>query len=183
MASLVSANAVLAQPRPPVPAGTPDQAAVAAFVQRVETYVALHRKLEDAAPKLPDDATPQQIAQRERVLGEQITVARATARPGDIFTPAMATYTRQLFRQVLSGRQGQRLRAAIMDENVAELTLRVNQQYPTKIPLTTMPTAVLMALPQLPEDLEYRVVARSLILLDPHAGIVVDFVPNVMTAR
>ena len=34
------------------------------------------------------------------------------------------------------------------------------------------------ALPKLPEDLEYRFVSRTMILLDTHANLIVDFVPN-----
>ena len=43
-----------------------------------------------------------------------------------------------------------------------------------------MPPDVLKALPPLPESLEYRFVGDSLILLDPHAHIIVDFLPNAL---
>ena len=42
----------------------------------------------------------------------------------------------------------------------------------------TVPPNILAALPKLPEDLEYRFVNRTMILLDTHANLIVDFVPN-----
>jgi hypothetical protein len=38
-----------------------------------------------------------------------------------------------------------------------------------------MPPQVLMALPKLSEELEYRFIQRALILFDPHAHIIADF--------
>jgi hypothetical protein len=35
-----------------------------------------------------------------------------------------------------------------------------------------------MALPKLPEQLEYRIVGKNLIIRDIDANIIVDFVPN-----
>jgi len=39
-----------------------------------------------------------------------------------------------------------------------------------------MPPQVLKSLPKLPEQLEYRFVLTNLILFDPHAHIIPDFV-------
>jgi hypothetical protein len=35
-----------------------------------------------------------------------------------------------------------------------------------------------MNLPQLPEELEYRIIGKDMILRDVHANIVVDFIPK-----
>jgi hypothetical protein len=43
-----------------------------------------------------------------------------------------------------------------------------------------MPPDVLAALPQLPEELQYRFVGSRLILLDSKAHIVVDYVSDVL---
>jgi hypothetical protein len=43
-----------------------------------------------------------------------------------------------------------------------------------------MPPEVLKNLPRLPEELEFRFVGATLILLDPQAHMVVDFVPNAL---
>jgi hypothetical protein len=54
----------------------------------------------------------------------------------------------------------------------------VYDTYPPDVPLTTMPPAVLAALPKLPEEIRYGFVGRALVLLDEHADIIVDFVPD-----
>ena len=41
-----------------------------------------------------------------------------------------------------------------------------------------MPPTLLAVLPKLPEDLEYRIIARHLILPDVHANVIVHFIPN-----
>jgi hypothetical protein len=38
-----------------------------------------------------------------------------------------------------------------------------------------VPPQVLQQLPKLPEELEYRFIQRTLILFDPHAHIIADF--------
>jgi hypothetical protein len=56
--------------------------------------------------------------------------------------------------------------------------LKVNATYPPDTPLPTTPPQVLMNLPKLPEQLEYRIVGKNLIIRDVEANIIVDFVPN-----
>src|SRR5919107_963387 len=65
----------------------PDAKALAGFLDRVNQYVELHKKLEDALPHLSKESTPQQINTHQRALGEQIQKARRDAKAGDIFTP------------------------------------------------------------------------------------------------
>jgi hypothetical protein len=152
------------------------------FTSRVKDYAALHKKLEDALPKLPDDATPQQIDRNQRTLGAQIAAARTTAKPGQIFTPAIQGYVRRVLANVFKGPAGKQLRSSIMDENPPHPPLRVNARYPDTVPLSTMPPEVLEALPKLPEGLEYRFVDDALILLDGGAHLIVDFVTHALPA-
>jgi hypothetical protein len=46
--------------------------------------------------------------------------------------------------------------------------------------LTMMPPELLRLLPRLPAGLEYRFMDRDLILWDPHANLIVDFIPNAL---
>ncbi len=158
----------------------PNAPAVATFVERVNQYAALHKKLEDTLPKLPVKATPQQIDRNERALGAKIQAARRTAKRGDLFTPEMTAFVKSLMAQVFGGPDGQKLRNSIMDENVKELPLRVNQRFPDVIPISTMPPAILKALPELPEQIQYRFVASQFVLLDTHSHLVADFIPAVL---
>ena len=46
------------------------------------------------------------------------------------------------------------------------------------VPLSTIPPQVLEGLPNLPEEMEFRFVGNSLILMDVHAHIISDYIPN-----
>ena len=60
--------------------------------------------------------------------------------------------------------------------------LKVNDIYPSTVPLITFPPSLLQSLPPLPEGLEYRFYGRHLILRDVKANIVVDILRNVVAA-
>jgi hypothetical protein len=170
----------VATPQATAPQPGPKEPAVATFVERVNEYVALHKKLEATLPKLPEKATPQQIDQNERELGNKIQAARKNAKRGELFTPEMTVFVKNVMAQVFGGPEGQKLRSSIMDENVKEMPLRVNQRFPDVIPISTMPPAILKALPELPEQMQYRFVASQFVLLDSHSHLVADFIPAVL---
>jgi hypothetical protein len=151
------------------------------FKKRVHEYVVLHQKIESSIGKLPDKATPQQIDAFQRELGKGVVAARANAKQGDIFGPDTTALIRRLFATVFSGPNGGRLRKEIVDEPHPAVPA-VNARYPDDVPLSTMPPDVLKVLPKLEEEIEYRFIGRHLILLDPHAHVVVDLVPNAMPA-
>ncbi|HYN06025.1 MAG TPA: hypothetical protein VES67_01420 [Vicinamibacterales bacterium] len=153
------------------------------FMERVKAYVAVHQKAEATLPPLPKEATPKQIDQSQRALGTLIQSARAGAQRGDIFTPEMTALVKRLLARVFAGSDGKQLRASIMDENVKPIAIKVNQRYPDEFPLTTMPPEVLQTLPKLPEGLEYRFVSEQLILLDPHAHIIADFIIDALPGK
>src|SRR4051812_48073810 len=93
----------------------PDAATIADFKKRVDAYVALHKKLEDTLPKLPKEATPQQIDQHQRALGKLMQENRADAKPGDLLTPAMQQKIRTLTRQVFRSEGGTQLKKEILE--------------------------------------------------------------------
>jgi hypothetical protein len=57
----------------------------------------------------------------------------------------------------------------------------VNETY-TMLPLYRIPADVRLGLPKLPGELDYRLAGHDLVLWDIYAGIVVDFVPDVVTS-
>ena len=171
------------QPAPKPQTAIVQEKVVADFMERIKAYVALHKKFEDSLPRVPKEATPKQIDDNQRALAAQIQKGRATAKRGDVFTPEMSAYAKRVLARVFGGSEGKQLRASIMDENVKPMTLKVNQRYPDEIPLTTMPPEVLQALPTLPEELEYRFVGENLILLDPHAHIIADFIVDALPGK
>jgi hypothetical protein len=56
----------------------------------------------------------------------------------------------------------------------------VNAAYPDSAPLSTVPPTLLLRLPKLPKEVEFRFVGRDLVLYDAYADLIVDFVPNAM---
>jgi hypothetical protein len=149
------------------------------FVQRVEEYVALHKKLEDTLPPLPKQTNPQIIDQHERALATLLQDARKGAKQGDLFTQPMQALVRRLLRPIFTGKDGGHVRSEILDnEYKGNVVLAPNGRYPDEVPVSTVPPQVLANLPKLPEELEYRFVRQSMILFDPHAHIIPDWVPQ-----
>jgi hypothetical protein len=160
-----------------------DAQALATMNDRLKQYLNLHHKFERSLPKLPKEATPQQIDNNQRALEKLIREARASAKPGDIFTPEARPVIKRLLASVFGGPDGKQLKASIMDENQASPSaakLTVNGRYPDTVPLTSVPPQVLQTLPKLTEDLEYRFIGDSLILLDAHAHVIADFIEDVL---
>ena len=150
---------------------------------RVKEYVKMHIKIERSLPKLPKEATPEQIDKNQRALQKMVQEARATAKPGDIFTSEARPVIKRLLASVFGGPDGKQLKASIMDESQAvpsAAKLIVNARYPDNVPLTSVPPQVLQTLPKLTEDLEYRFIGDSLILLDVHAHVIADFIEDVL---
>jgi hypothetical protein len=162
------------------PLSEADAAALATMNDRLAKYVELHRKLEATLPPLPESASAKQIDANQRRLEQLMRDARADAKQGDIFTPEAQPVIKRLLRQAFEGPGGAGLKASIMDENPVGLRLRVNDRYPDTVPLSTVPPEVLQTLPKLNEEMEYRFIGDRLILLDVHAHIIADFIPNAL---
>jgi hypothetical protein len=156
----------------------PDAKVLADFQSRIDAYMALHNKLEKESPPLKETNEPAKIQASQDVMGKKIQQARQTAKPGDIFTPEI----RQLFRRLMypetKGKEGAEVKASIKDDAPKGVPLKVNAKYPEGVPLPTVPPSLLAALPKLPEDLEYRIINKDLILRDVHANVIVDYIPN-----
>jgi hypothetical protein len=179
MAVLPSGAAPVAASRPQ--AATPaDTESVAEFRKRCAAYVELHKKIEAGLPKLPQDATPEQIDHGQQLLSKGIVAARAAAKPGDVFAPGVVTYLRQTLAAVFTRPDGKQLRSSILDENPVDAAVRINGPYPDEIALSTMPPQLLAALPKLPDELEYRFIGERLILFDHHAHIIVDYIDRAL---
>ena len=156
----------------------PDAKALAGFLDRVNEYVTLHQKLEASLPHLPKEATPEQIDKNQRALGQLIQGARRGAHQGDLFTAESQVVIKRLLAKVFGGSDGAALKASIMDENPGVAKIAVNERYPDAVPLSTIPPQVLQGLPKLPEEMEFRFVGNTLVLMDVHAHIIADFISD-----
>jgi hypothetical protein len=169
------------RPAPPTPAmNAADAAAIEQFKRDIQAYVEIHTAAEKALPKLPTEATIQQIDANQRLLLQAIAKSRSAARRGDLFKPGMEAMLRRVMARVFEGIEGRQLRESIMEENPTNIRIAVNGRYPDTVPLATMPPDVLAALPTMPEELEYRFIGSSLAIMDVHAHMIVDFAPNVL---
>jgi hypothetical protein len=167
------------QPVPNKKDVNPDAVALADFQERVKKYVDLHKEAAKGAPPLKETEDPGKIREAQLALAKKITEARKEARPGDIFTPEIRARFRRLMYPELKGPEGQQTKEQIKEDKPAKpVPFKVNAPYPEGEPLPTMPANVLQNLPQLPEELEYRIVGKTLILRDVKANIIVDFIPN-----
>jgi hypothetical protein len=148
---------------------------VAAFDKRVKQYVKLRDRVKGKLPKLSKDSTPEQIAAHEKAAIEALRVARAGAKPGDIFTRDIADYIRTTLKTEFKGREEKEIRKVILDDETKPVPLRVNYPYPEENAFTEMPATLLLKLPQLPKQIKYRYVRRNLFLVDSDNNLIVDY--------
>jgi hypothetical protein len=148
------------------------------FLQRVDEYVALHRRLEAPLPREVVTADLDARFAPRVALAAAIRESRAEAGQGEIFTPAMARYFRILVADALKAEGITDMLSIVEDDNEVHVPAAVNADYPAGRSIPVMPPCLLAELPPLPEELQYRFVGRDLILWDVHAGLIVDFVPN-----
>jgi len=66
-------------------------------------------------------------------------------------------------------------------EPVQKRPLRVNSVYPPGLPLQSTPPTLLLNLPRLPKELDYRVVGHDLVLRDTEANLIIDFLPDAVS--
>jgi hypothetical protein len=152
----------------------PTGAKVKGFLDRVDAYVAVKKKLEGGlTPLSPSDRTAG-IEQRHSALAERIRAARRDAKPGDIFGDAAPLFVEIIARDTKN--RSRRDAAATLEEVPARSPLAVNADYPERAALATVPPLILMNLPPLPDGLEYRFMGRDLILRDRTSNVIVDFI-------
>jgi hypothetical protein len=145
---------------------------MAEFKKRIDAYLELRKAVTQKYPEVKETGNPAKIHEREVALGKGIAMARATAKAGDIFGP-LSGHLRKVVDDDWNSRSPADQKA-ILSEIPKGLILKVNQEYPPKIPLATAPPKLLAQLPILPEELEYRLVDRRLLLRDRDANVIVD---------
>lgn len=149
------------------------------FFDRVRAYMAVHEAADARVPRLKETSDPQQLSLREKALADAIRVARAGARQGDVFSASAASEIGSIVADDFKGRPS-RDQKAILVEVPMKIPPAINTDYPTKLPLATVPPGLLLKLPTLPAELEYRFLGRHLILRDIKANLIVDFIPDVV---
>jgi hypothetical protein len=165
-----------------------DRTAIKEFQKRLKAYAKLERKLESQLPKLPEKAEPERIEAHKSALAKAIQQKRANAKEGDLFIPDVRPILMAIVRSETTGAQGAPVREEITetaakraaDERPAAVTLKPNTLYPSNVSLSTVPAELLMKLPKLPPEVDYRFVGRNLILRSVRANLILDVLPGVL---
>lgn len=147
------------------------------FEQHVSEYLKVRKAAEAGMAKLKPTGSPAQIAQHERELASGIREARPHARQGDIFTPEISAEFRHVIEITMRGSDAARIKQSLKSAEPVHLRLGVNDTYPASVPLQSTPPALLLNLPKLPAQVEYRVVGHDLLLRDVGANLIVDWIP------
>ena len=143
------------------------------FTTRIGDYYDLRARLQQQLPTVTVTDSVWQIRQGTRALAHAIRVARPGALQGEFFTTATGTE----FKRILALITNVGVCAAIMDGNPGSFTLAIDGNYPSGKSLATMPGIILVRLPLLPNDIEFRFVGRHLILYDVRANTIIDRLP------
>ena len=151
------------------------------FIKATRDYALMHRRIEQQLPPTQMTDRPETIARAIGLMAAAVRAERAGARQGDFFTPALA---RELRARIARALDAHGLGAAdVLEAGRTEaadrsaFTLRVNGTFPWVLGVAMLP-CVVEALPPLPQELQYRIVGFDLVLVDVHAGLIVDILPN-----
>ena len=148
------------------------------FHVRVEDYLKLRKTAASELPKPKPTPSAEEIEQRKALLTSTLAAARTGVAQGSIFTPAVAAEFRRLGKLAMDGADGPRVQKSLKRAEPVQIAVRANQAYPPAAPLQSMPPTLLMGLPELPKELEYRLVGKTLVLRDIEANLIVDFLPE-----
>jgi len=164
--------------------------AIKVFQERLRTYVNIRKVALEKMPAVGKNATAQEIERSETTLAALIRNARPQANQGDILAPDVRSLFQRILRSGLNAKDGKATQASIKEGNPkfekapgeVEPMIQVNAQYPKNAPLSTIPPFMLLMLPQLPKDIEYRFVGRTLILRDALSNLIIDYMKEAVPA-
>jgi hypothetical protein len=164
---------------PPLAAEQAREPSLQDFERRLVDYLNLRRALSDRLMPLAPTADARELASRQADLAAALRAARAAAKPGDLVPPAVATWIHALILEDFMKRSAADERATFTEVPAAARPA-INRTYPSNAALPTVPPLLLLRLPRLPDNLQYRFYGRHLVLLDGDVQIIVDYIANVL---
>lgn len=159
---------------------TDDKKIIADFELRAKRYVKLRNKAQQKLPKLSESAAPEQIEAHQTALRKAVLAWRVNARQGGLFTQSASALIRKIIKAEFKGYDGAEIRQAVFDADTKGVPVKVNVVYPESKELVEMSPALLLTLPQMPKELRYRYIGRSLVIMDRDVGIIVDFMKDAL---
>lgn len=157
-----------------------DKRTIATFTARATSYVQLRNRVRKRLPKLSKDSTPEQIAAHKKAFEDAVRAARVGAKPGQVLTADAAEYIRRLIRTEFKGTERAEVKEAILEADTAGVPLRVNYPYPETKEFSDIPPTLLLKLPELPKEVNYRFVGRHMLLIDKENGLILDYMLNAL---
>lgn len=156
---------------------------VRAFMAATRDYAQMHRSLERQIGPIEITTSIDQINRIIQQLASAIRAERPDAKQGDFFTPALAPELRARINEALLADDftaDDVIRAGRVDGiDYERVALRVNDTFPWILGTAMFP-CVIQALPELPPELQYRIVGTDLVLIDVHASLIVDILPSAL---
>lgn len=153
------------------------------FIAATREYATLHRRIERQLPAFEINSNAETIRRAVEAMATAMRAARADAKQGDLFTPVVAPELRKRINESLieHGFTSEDIRFAEWLDGINPSTARlaVNGTFPWALGSAMFP-CVIAALPPLPPELQYRVVGNTLVLIDTHASLIVDLLPNAL---
>lgn len=164
-------------------ANQPDRDAQAQqeFQNRIQQYMNIHHHADTVVPHIKPTHSVQKIIDRRHAFAAEITRERRTTKEGNIFTPEIDAYFDRLIHSAyLANTPG--IDASLECVNpIREERLKPNDIYPEGVEYVAMPSTILLHVPELPPELEYRIINKDLIIRDREANLIVDILRNAVT--
>lgn len=157
-----------------------DIGAIAEFNANVRTYCLLREEIGMPSSRIFSD--PKDLLILRDVLRHAIQEHRPLAQSGEIFTAGPAAVFRRIIATTAAAEHvtlKDVVHAMRADRSPGALRPVVNESYDWRLGAWMWP-ALLLELPPLPEDLEYRIVDTDLVLIDLRAGLVVDILKDAL---
>jgi hypothetical protein len=147
------------------------------FEDEIEKYLELRRKLRDEIKSLTVSSDSADIVDASNALAGAIQRARPRAQAGSFFTPATSTIVKHRIIDTVRAEHLGPVLAGIDDDGPITGVVTVYLRFPAAAQMATMPPSLLLVLPRLPKELEYRIVGTALVLRDVDAALVLDYIP------
>jgi hypothetical protein len=158
-----------------------DVLALQEFNHRVQQYMKIHHHADMLVPHIKPTSSAKKIIDRKHALAAEIIKERATTQEGNIFTPEVDAYFGRLIHSAYQANSAGIEATLECICPVDEERLKPNDAYPEGAELTPMPSTILLHIPELPPELEYRIVNKDLIIRDREANVIVDILRNAVT--
>jgi hypothetical protein len=167
-----SAASIAAQPA----LSKAEKKTVADFQKRVQRYVDRREHFRGTLPKLPKEATPEQIEAHKDSLQKLVQADRVNTRQGDVFNQQIGRLIKTVIKREMTGWEKSELRKTVLEADT-KIRLKVNTPYPETKELVEMPPPLLLSLPLLPKEIRYRFIGSSLAVLDRDSALIIDYLP------